>query len=107
MASVVSAIKNVVPISQFNKGQAGKIFDDVRNTGAKVVMKNNVAECVLMSPDEYVKLMDEINDARLILLAEQRIANKRAGKNIAISDVMKSLGITQEDLDNAEDVDIE
>ena len=47
MASVISAIKNTVPISLFNRGQAGKIFEDVRKNGAKVVMKNNVAECVL------------------------------------------------------------
>ena len=26
-------------------------------------MKNNTAECVLLSPDEYIRLMDELNDA--------------------------------------------
>ena len=65
MASVISAIKNTVPISLFNRGQAGKIFEDVRKNGAKVVMKNNVAECVLLSPEEYVRLMDAVNDAKL------------------------------------------
>lgn len=60
MASVMSAIKNTVPISQFNRGLAGKIFEDVKQSGAKVVMKNNVAECVLISPEEYVRLMDEV-----------------------------------------------
>lgn len=50
MASVISAIKNTVPISLFNRGQAGKIFEEVRQSGAKVVMKNNTAECVLLSP---------------------------------------------------------
>ena len=63
MASVISAIKNTVPISLFNRGQAGKIFEEVRKSGAKVVMKNNVAECVLLSPEEYVRLMDAVNDA--------------------------------------------
>ena len=50
MASVMSAIKNTVPISQFNRGLSGKIFEDVKQSGSKVVRKNNVAECVLMSP---------------------------------------------------------
>jgi PHD/YefM family antitoxin component YafN of YafNO toxin-antitoxin module len=60
MPSVVSAITNTVPISQFNRGLAGQIFEDVKRTGAKVVMKNNSAECVLMAPEEYVRLMDEL-----------------------------------------------
>ena len=60
MASVVSAITNTIPITQFNRGLAGKIFDDVKRNGAKVVMKNNTAECVLLSPEEYVRLMDEV-----------------------------------------------
>ena len=34
MASVMSAIKNTVPISQFNRGLAGKIFEDVKQSGA-------------------------------------------------------------------------
>ena len=45
MASVMSAITNTVPITQFNRGLAGKIFEDVKQCGAKVVMKNNAAEC--------------------------------------------------------------
>ena len=62
MESVVSAITNTVPISQFNRGLAGKIFEDVKQSGAKVVMKNNAAECVLLSPEEYVRLIDELNE---------------------------------------------
>ena len=47
MPSVVSAIRNTVPITQFNRGLAGQIFEDVKAHGAKVVMKNNAAVCVL------------------------------------------------------------
>ena len=35
LQSVVSAIRNTVPISQFNRGLAGKIFADVKTTGPK------------------------------------------------------------------------
>ena len=47
MASVMSAITNTVPITQFNRGLAGKIFEDVKQCGAKVVMKNNTAELLI------------------------------------------------------------
>ena len=50
MASVISAIKNTVPISLFNRGQAGKIFADVRKSGGKGGMKNKEGECVRLSP---------------------------------------------------------
>ena len=31
MNSLVNAIKNTVPITQFNRGLAGKIFEDVKS----------------------------------------------------------------------------
>ena len=88
MASVISAIKNTVPISLFNRGQAGKIFEDVRKSGAKVVMKNNVAECVLLSPEEYVRLMDAVN-------------------LVSWNEMMGELGLSEDDLAGWEDVEIE
>ena len=100
MASVVSVIRDTVPISQFNRGLAGKIFDDVKTSGAKVVMKNNTAECVLLSPDEYVRLMDELNDARLFALAVQRTSNYDPSKLISEAEMDSKLNITQEDLDS-------
>lgn len=57
MNNIMGAIQNTISISLFNRGLVGKIFDEVKKYGAKVVMKNNVVECVLMSPDEYTRLM--------------------------------------------------
>lgn len=107
MNSVMSAIKDTISISQFNRGLAGKIFDEVRKSGAKVVMKNNAAECVLLSPEEYTNLMDELNDAKLMLIANARLQNKDFSRAISENEVYRELGITEEDLDSAEEVDIE
>ena len=41
MADISSALRSTIPISLFNRGMAGKVFEDVRRQGAKVVMKNN------------------------------------------------------------------
>ena len=60
MDSIRSAIENTVSISLFNRGLAGKIFNEVKHYGAKVVMKNNTPECVLLSPEEYIRLLDEL-----------------------------------------------
>ena len=105
--NVVSAIQNTVPISQFNRGLAGQIFEDVKANGAKVVMKNNAAECVLLSPEEYVRLMDEVNDARLLLLASERLEKLDTSALIPEEQVWRELGLTQEELDAAGEVELE
>lgn len=107
MASVMSAIKNTIPISVFNRGLAGKIFDEVKRTGAKVVMKNNTAECVLLSPDEYVRLMDEVNDARLLTIATERMSHYDPSTVISAADVNRELGISSEDLEGFDEVEFE
>ena len=73
MKSIRSAIENTVSISLFNKGLAGKIFDEVKVSGAKVVMKNNSAECILLSPDEYLSILDEINKMKSVVIATERL----------------------------------
>ncbi len=107
MASVMSAITNTVPITQFNRGLAGKIFEEVKQCGAKVVMKNNVAECVLISPDEYVRLMDELNDARLLAVASTRMAHFDPSTLISEEEMNRRLGIKKDDLDGFDEADIE
>ena len=107
MASVVSAITNTVPITQFNRGLAGKIFEDVKRSGAKVVMRNNAAECVLLSPEEYVRLMDEVNDARLLAVATERMAHYDPSALISEEEMNRRLGVTAADLADFDEVDIE
>ena len=102
-----SKLGNTIPISLFNRGLAGKIFEDVKQSGAKVVMKNNSAECVLLSPEEYVKIMDEVNDARLLSLANERMQNFNSANLIPGEALYKELGITKEDLDAIGEVEFE
>ena len=103
MESVISAIRNTISISLFNKGQAGKIFEEVKVTGPKVVMKNNNAECVLLSPEEYTALIDEVNDLRLFVQSARRLIQYDPSKNISLSDVDKEFGFTQESLAATDD----
>ena len=105
--NIISVIENTVPISQFNRGLAGKIFQEVKQSGAKVVMKNNTPECVLLSPQEYVKLIEEINDARLLAVASERMKNYDPSDNIPADEVQRELGITDEELDGFEEVEFE
>lgn len=107
MANIASAIRDTISISLFNRGLAGKIFEEVKQTGAKVVMKNNAAECVLLAPDEYIRIMDEVNDARLLAVATERMEHFDPSTVVAAEDLYKELGITQADLDAIGEVEIE
>ncbi len=66
---------NTVSISMFNRGHAGRIFEDLKQTGRKIVYKNNKPECVLLSIEEYERLIDEIEDMKLAMIAAERIRN--------------------------------
>ena len=107
MTMLSNAIKNTVSISLFNKGLAGKVFDEVKKTGTKLVIKNNNPEAVIMSPEEYISLVDELNDAKLLAEATLRMQNADLSKAIPREEVLRRLGITQADLDEMDDVEIE
>ncbi len=107
MGSVMSAITKTIPISQFNRGLAGKIFEDVRKTGAKVVIKNNSAECVLLSPEEYENLMNEVYDAKLLTIASERLSHYDPSALIPQKELLRQLNITEEALSVLPEVELE
>ena len=105
--NIRSAIENTVSISQFNRGLAGKIFDEVKRYGAKVVMKNNAPECVLLSPEEYLHLLDEVNDARLLATAAQRVSTFNPSTLISQEEVDREFGFSPSDYEGTDDVEFE
>lgn len=54
----LNLLNSLVPISQFNAGKANKIFKEVEEVGTKIVVKSNKPVCVLLSMDEYQRLME-------------------------------------------------
>lgn len=91
----------VVPVSRFNKGEAAKIFSEVKDKGTKYVFKNNMPECVLISPEAYENLVDSLIDMELYIEAMER--KSRPGRQIYTSqEAMKLMGITAIDPDNGE-----
>lgn len=107
MNSIRGAIENTVSITQFNRGLAGKIFAEVKRCGAKIVMKNNSPECVLLSPEEYIRLLDEANDARLLAVATQRMSHFEPSAAISQERVDKEFGFTVSDYENVDDIEFE
>lgn len=104
--SLVGMMNSMVPITRFNKGEANKIFDEVENSGMKIVVKNNKPACVLLSPEQYENLMEMLSDTVMYAEAEKRMAVNDDSENISHKDLLDELGISEADL-AAVDVDIE
>lgn len=107
MAIATNLLQSLIPISQFNKGQAAKIFDRLRSQSELIVLKNNKPSAVILSPEEYTRLTEIEEDYYLLLEAEKRMVENGGKKTIPLQAVMADLGITEEELLGTEDVDIE
>lgn len=104
MASVMDSL---VPISLFNKGQATKIFNRLKNTKELFVLKNNKPSAVILSPEEYTRLTDIEENYILLLEATSRLEENGNKPGIPMGDLMTELGIREEELEGTEDIEIE
>ncbi len=107
MAIAADILQSLVPISQFNKGQAAKIFDRLHSERELIVLKNNQPSAVILSPEEYKRLTEIEEDYFLLLEANKRMEDDKNNKTISFDTVMNNLGISEAELLEAEDVDIE
>lgn len=82
-AALLEFTEKLVPISDFSKGKAGKIFNDVeKNNNEYIILKNNQPTAVLISLKEYrdtqekvaklERLLETVENMRLLKLAESR-----------------------------------
>ncbi|MBE6997283.1 MAG: type II toxin-antitoxin system Phd/YefM family antitoxin [Ruminococcaceae bacterium] len=106
MPYAASILNSLVPITQFNRGQASRIFDRLHTESQLVVLKNNQPAAVILSPEEYERLSEIEENYLLLLEAGKRLAAS-SGHTISESDLMKELGITEEELEAAEEPVIE
>lgn len=107
MATTANILSRLVSVTQFNKGQASKIFDRLRTEHQLVVLKNNATSAVILSLEEYERLSDIEEDYRLLLLAHNRIGNSGLKDPIPFHEAMADLGISDKQIEKAEDLDIE
>ena len=70
-------------------------------------MKNNKAECILLSPKEYTDLINELNDARLLALANECLQHLDHSTLISQDEIYKKLNIEDKDLNDYDQVEIE
>ena len=79
MAIAAGLLQSLVPISQFNRGQAAKIFERLHSEREIIVLKNNQPSAIILSPEEYARLT-EIEENYFLMLKENK-STKDDGNN--------------------------
>ncbi|GHV24771.1 hypothetical protein FACS189465_2280 [Clostridia bacterium] len=46
----------LIPVTRFNKGEAGRILDELSSSGIKVILKNNTPAAVMLSLKNHKKI---------------------------------------------------
>lgn len=106
MAYSGNVLKSLVPITQFNRGQAARIFDRLHTENRLIVLKNNKPAAVILSPEEYERLNEIEENYTLLLEASRRMAENKISEK-TMKTVMSDLGITEEELAKAEEPEFE
>ncbi|MBQ6773001.1 MAG: hypothetical protein IJP48_02950 [Synergistaceae bacterium] len=100
---------HIVPLSLFNEGKANEVFDEVRRTGTKLVVNDDddSAVCIIMTPEDYMRMSDDYEDIKLRAVAEDRWNNFDESQLISQEEIDREFGITPEDLEGWEDIELE
>lgn len=107
MELTATFLQRLVPITQFNRGQASKIFDRLHSEPQLVVLKNNQPSAVILSPEEYTRLAEIEENYQLLLEANKRLTANKDKEAIPAKELLKHVGITEAELEEMEDPEIE
>ena len=106
MAYTADILDSLVPITQFNRGQASRIFDRLHTESQLIVLKNNQPAAIILSPSEFQRLSEIEEDYTLLLEATRRLKEDSSSTS-SRKEVMSELNISESELATAGDVVIE
>ena len=106
MAYTADILDSLVPITQFNRGQASRIFDRLHNENQLIVLKNNQPAAIILSPSEFQRLSEIEEDYTLLLEATRRL-KENSSSTSSREEVISELNISEAELAAAGDVVIE
>lgn len=97
---------NEVSISQFDEGNAIQIFDRLCTDRGLVILKNSQSIAVVLSPAEYIRLVEAEEDYMSTVEANIRPGENGEKPMIPFEDILERLKICEENLSKASDPQI-
>jgi hypothetical protein len=104
--SIKYLLENIFPITRLNRDEAGKIFDEVSQTGAIIVLKNNTPVDVFITSEQYEAIVEMFEDYTLYIDVLNRLNNTGAEVTISHDQMLNLFDISEADLNDV-NVDIE
>lgn len=77
-ATAAKMMRAFVPISMLNKGGAGRVIEEVKRDGIRVVVKNNAPECVMISVEEYDYVVKNASIPKIIPQTKEAEEKRKA-----------------------------
>lgn len=107
-----SVLDYIVPASDLNHGKAAQIISRVQVGSPVIIVKRSVPTAVVITPEEYreyERLREAREDAADLALAKERLArwDGDTSKLKSFDEFMDEMGVTQEELDAAPEVEFE
>ncbi len=99
--------RKTITLDAFDQGLGAQVFEDLAFDKNVIVTDNDLPIGVLLSPSAYTDLLDCLEDAELLAEVLQREQRETEEGLISHSDLLKSLSITEEELERAETSEIE
>ena len=106
MAYTADILDSLVPITQFNRGQASRIFDRLHSESRLIVLKDNQPTPIILSPSEFQRLSEIEENYTLLLEATKRL-KEDSSSTPSREELMSELYISEVDLAAAGDVVME
>ncbi len=66
-------LDSIVPISTLNHGGASRTINAVKNDQPAIIMRNNKPAAVIITPEDYTRLLEIAEDYELYMLAKDRV----------------------------------
>lgn len=106
MTYTADILDSLVPITQFNRGQASRIFDRLHSESRLIVLKNNQPAAIILSPSEFQRLSEIEEDYTLLLEATRRLKEVSSSTYFR-KELMSERDISEADLAATGDVVME
>ena len=95
--SVASVLENMYPVSDLSRGKASSILASVADSSPAIIVKNNKPYRVVMTVDEYLRIMEHFEDEYLEELALERLKANEGKEFISWDDMLRRFGLDPDD----------
>jgi len=97
-------VNHIISVSDLGRGKASKVIKNIESDNESyIIVKNNKPKAVIVSVDEYNRMVDSLEKMELLLLASKRIKTNKQSEYLAYEDVLAEFHITAEEIETLQD----